>query len=263
MSLLDIRDSNRGRRNMDEENQRMKSVASATVGGATAGAGVAYGIPLAANLVGFGASGISAGSMAASSMSYVAQLTGGRIVSGSLISVMQSIGAIGLAGASIASLVAAGAAAGLTYGIFNAKKNIWIIAMIDEDGKLDISRYPGKEIALESYHRNDNAKIMYNPDRIEVLTIGLEEQLVAIRQTLIKYSLNPGSLWYTAIMHNDGSIRLSSFESEPDGESSYTECDGSKILYNPDHEEVKVAGAPRSLNRIREYIFKNGFLCKS
>lgn len=239
------------------QDEKINNVASATMG-ATLGAGVAYGLPLAANFVGFGVNGISAGSIAAGCMSYAAKKTGGRILSGSLVSVMQSIGAIGLPGASVAGLMTAGLALGLAYQIFDRAKK-WVIAIIDESGYLNTTWFNTKKNASESYSKSPRPRIMYDPDRVEVLTDGLESQLVAIRRTLIIYEAVGKPAWYNVVMKSDGKIKVSSFEKELDGELSYTAWDDPKMLYNVDHEEVKVSGNLSDLNKIREYIIKNGF----
>ncbi|KAL0583691.1 hypothetical protein ABG067_006367 [Albugo candida] len=239
------------------QDEKINNVASATMG-ATVGAGVAYGLPLAANFVGFGVNGISAGSIAAGCMSYAAKKSGGRILSGSLVAVMQSFGAIGLPGASVAGLMTAGAALGLAYQRFDRAKK-WVIAIIDGSGKLNTTLFNTEKYASESYSKSPHPRIMYDPDRVEVLTDGLESQLVAIRRTLIKFEAVGKPVWYNVVMKIDGKIEVSSFEDKQDGELRYTTWDGPKILYNIDHEEVRWIGSPRDLNKIREYIIKNGF----
>nr|CCA16251.1 AlNc14C19G2031 [Albugo laibachii Nc14] len=82
----------------------------------------AYGIPLIANLIGFGAGGISGGSLAASGMSCAAKSAGGGIASGSIIAYLQSIGAIGFAKWKVGCFVLMGGATAFISTTFSSAR---------------------------------------------------------------------------------------------------------------------------------------------
>uniref|UniRef100_A0A8C3J283 Uncharacterized protein n=1 Tax=Calidris pygmaea TaxID=425635 RepID=A0A8C3J283_9CHAR len=70
------------------------------------------GIPVAIGAMGFTATGIAAGSVAAKMMSAAAIANGGGVAAGSAVAVLQSIGAAGVPTAVQAALTAVGAVAG-------------------------------------------------------------------------------------------------------------------------------------------------------
>ncbi|XP_071623751.1 interferon alpha-inducible protein 27, mitochondrial-like [Heliangelus exortis] len=91
----------------------MEVVTTAAIA-ATAGAGLAFGIPAVVSFMGFTEGGILAGSLAAKMMSATAIANGGAVPAGSIVALLQSIGAAGLstgANAALASLGTLGAAA--------------------------------------------------------------------------------------------------------------------------------------------------------
>ncbi|XP_074971041.1 interferon alpha-inducible protein 27, mitochondrial-like [Phalacrocorax aristotelis] len=72
-----------------------KKIKGATIGAAV-GVGVALiGIPMSISVLGFTASGIAAGSVAAKMMSVAAIANNGGVAAGSTVAVLQSIGAAG------------------------------------------------------------------------------------------------------------------------------------------------------------------------
>ncbi|NXK26975.1 IF27A protein, partial [Arenaria interpres] len=70
------------------------------------------GIPVAIGAMGFTATGIAAGSVAAKMMSAAAIANGGGVAAGSAVAVLQSVGAAGVPTAVQAALTAVGAATG-------------------------------------------------------------------------------------------------------------------------------------------------------
>uniref|UniRef100_A0A4W5PZL4 Lysozyme g n=1 Tax=Hucho hucho TaxID=62062 RepID=A0A4W5PZL4_9TELE len=88
------------------------AAATAIVGGVCA---VAL-APIALTVIGFGASGIAAGSTAAGMMSGAAIANGGGVAAGSLVAVLQSAGAVGLSGTATAIVGSVGAAVGGAVG---------------------------------------------------------------------------------------------------------------------------------------------------
>lgn len=104
-----------------------KEAATGAAIGAGVGAGF-WGIAMpVANFIGFGSSGIAAGSTAASMMSTAAVANGGGVAAGSAVSILQSIGAVGLAtpiglGLVASGLVVGGAAVGVKTML--SKRNV-------------------------------------------------------------------------------------------------------------------------------------------
>ncbi|XP_015269418.1 PREDICTED: interferon alpha-inducible protein 27-like protein 2 [Gekko japonicus] len=80
--------------------------------GAVAGLAATAAVPPLAGLLGFTGAGIAAGSTAAGWMSTSAIASGGGVAAGSLVAVLQSIGAAGMS----AATYVAGAAGGATGG---------------------------------------------------------------------------------------------------------------------------------------------------
>lgn len=106
-----------------------KEAAAGAAFGAGVGAGF-WGIAMpAANFLGFTGSGIAAGSTAASWMSAAAVANGGGVAAGSAVSVLQSIGAVGLATPVGLGLVASGVVVGTAA--------VGIKAMLSK-GKVDV-----------------------------------------------------------------------------------------------------------------------------
>lgn len=84
----------------------------AVVGAAAGGVGAVAAMPAAVASMGFGASGITAGSTAAAMMAAEATAAGGGVAAGGTVATLQSIGAAGLSGAATASVACVGAVAG-------------------------------------------------------------------------------------------------------------------------------------------------------
>lgn len=104
----------------------MEDTAKEAATGAAIGAGVGVGfwglaMPVA-NAIGFGANGIAAGSAAASWMSAAAVANGGGVAAGSAVSVLQSIGAVGLATPIGLGLVATGVVVGGAFVAMRSKR---------------------------------------------------------------------------------------------------------------------------------------------
>uniref|UniRef100_A0A8D2L967 Uncharacterized protein n=1 Tax=Varanus komodoensis TaxID=61221 RepID=A0A8D2L967_VARKO len=70
------------------------------------------GIPVITGALGFTSAGIAAGSVATSMMSATAIANGGAVASGSVVSILQSIGAVGLSAAAKTAMAAGGALVG-------------------------------------------------------------------------------------------------------------------------------------------------------
>lgn len=84
----------------------------AMVGAAAGGVGAVAAVPAAVASMGFGASGITAGSTAAAMISAEAIAAGGGVAAGGTTAILQSIGASGLSVAGTASVACVGAVAG-------------------------------------------------------------------------------------------------------------------------------------------------------
>jgi len=107
------------------------------IGGTAAGIAGAVALPVALPLLGFTASGVAAGSIAASVQSVVyGAWTGG------LFSLAQSAGAAGVATATTAGMAAGGAVAGLAVGSFadnsSARQKAFVEKMKNEENKIHI-----------------------------------------------------------------------------------------------------------------------------
>ncbi|XP_062996136.1 interferon alpha-inducible protein 27-like protein 2 [Elgaria multicarinata webbii] len=89
----------------------MAVVSSSTVVlSAIAGLGVAtIAIPAAVGAMGFTGAGITSGSLAAKMMSLAAIANGGKVAAGSVVAVLQSIGAAGLSAAAKTAITAGAA----------------------------------------------------------------------------------------------------------------------------------------------------------
>nr|XP_060639752.1 interferon alpha-inducible protein 27-like protein 2A [Anolis sagrei ordinatus] len=83
-------------------------MAKLLVGAALGLGGATIGVPLALGVLGFTAAGITAGSVAAGMMSSAAAAGGGGVAAGSLVAVLQSIGAAGLSASATASSTVSG-----------------------------------------------------------------------------------------------------------------------------------------------------------
>ncbi|RQM20573.1 hypothetical protein B5M09_005849, partial [Aphanomyces astaci] len=106
------------RRTIASSRDTTETAAGAGVGAAIGAAAWGLAAPVA-NAIGFGASGIAAGSTASSMMSSAAIATGGGVAAGSTVATFQSIGAVGLATPIGLGLMAAGCAVGgVGWGYF-------------------------------------------------------------------------------------------------------------------------------------------------
>nr|CCA17228.1 AlNc14C32G2925 [Albugo laibachii Nc14]CCA23703.1 AlNc14C203G8753 [Albugo laibachii Nc14] len=80
-----------------------------------------YGVLFALHLAGFGTEGITFNSVAAKLMSYIAKRTGGRILRGSIVSLLQRIGVIGLGNLAIGISVTAFTIVKMIIGIYSGR----------------------------------------------------------------------------------------------------------------------------------------------
>ncbi|XP_068924011.1 interferon alpha-inducible protein 27-like protein 2 [Petaurus breviceps papuanus] len=90
----------------------MSKVALVAVGATVGGAIAVTSVPAVLGVAGFTKAGIAGGSMAAKMMSAAAVANGGGVASGSLVAVLQSVGAGGLSTMASTALGSAGSALG-------------------------------------------------------------------------------------------------------------------------------------------------------
>ncbi|KAG7334473.1 hypothetical protein KOW79_002880 [Hemibagrus wyckioides] len=101
----------------------VKTAIGITAGVAAGTVGTVVLAPAVLGLVGFGTAGISAGSIAASMMSSAAIANGGGVAAGSLVAVLQSVGAAGFSAATTAGVASTGGVIGGIVGWFSGRKD--------------------------------------------------------------------------------------------------------------------------------------------
>ncbi|XP_072466181.1 interferon alpha-inducible protein 27-like protein 2A [Notamacropus eugenii] len=100
----------------------MKVSALVAVGALAGGVMVVTSVPVVLGVAGFTKAGIAAGSVAAKMMSAAAVANGGGVASGSLVAVLQSVGAGGLSTMASTALGSAGSILGSTLAYWGSQK---------------------------------------------------------------------------------------------------------------------------------------------
>ncbi|XP_034431332.1 interferon alpha-inducible protein 27-like protein 2A isoform X2 [Hippoglossus hippoglossus] len=98
----------------------VKGTTAAIIAGA---AGAVILVPVSLGAIGFTATGIAAGSMAATMMSSAAVAGGGGVAAGSLVAVLQSAGTAGLSWAVTGVVASTGAAVGWLTSLISRKSS--------------------------------------------------------------------------------------------------------------------------------------------
>ncbi|ETV74113.1 hypothetical protein H257_11078 [Aphanomyces astaci] len=143
---------------MPSSRDTTETAAGAGVGAAIGAAAWGLAAPVA-NAIGFGASGIAAGSTASSMMSSAAIASGGGVAAGSTVATFQSIGAVGLATPIGLGLMAAGCAVGgVGWGYFGEEDEMaWLLVeWVSPAEKPKETRFTSESDALEAFKANHN-----------------------------------------------------------------------------------------------------------
>ncbi|KAG2514144.1 hypothetical protein JM18_008095 [Phytophthora kernoviae] len=145
----------------------------------------------AVQAAGFTSTGIAGNSIAAGMMSNAAAAEGGGVSAGSIVAVLQGVGAAGAVPLGIAAVTVGGAAAvGLgiagivksTNSVFHESlsaydprdttERCWIIAIEKGPGNVCVCRYGKESDAREAFGRSWNCRLLYDPDGNEIASAG-------------------------------------------------------------------------------------------